>query len=359
MANNFDIMFGMNIHVIFTGGTISGVIEGDSIRPGGDLEGRLELCDKNELHFTFEEPYRILSEDLKASHVLKLKDSVAMAADHSDGIIITHGTDTLHYTAALLHYMFAGIGIPVILVSSAYVLSDPRSNGRVNFEAAVEYIRRKGTPGVYISYKNPSFKGEAQIIRGDRLLSSMAGSSDFFEYFATDKREGTEPCKGRECAFDENDERSETDKKEKCAPGEDSDFRSGDAELEELIYDGELLSDLPAENIKLCEKSDMILRLAAYPGMCFNNDLVTDRTRVVMLEGYHSGTIGVTDELRVFVKYCKERRIPVLLSFLNSGECEYETVDTYRKAGVIPVYDVPPVALYCKLWLIFSNFTES
>ncbi len=343
MVNNFDIIFGMNIHVIFTGGTISGVIEGDSIRPGGDLKGRLGLCDKNELHFTFEEPYRILSEDLKASHVLKLKDSVAMAADHSDGIIITHGTDTLHYTAALLHYMFAGIGIPVILVSSAYVLSDPRSNGRVNFEAAVEYIRRKGTSGVYIAYKNPSFDGVAQIIRGDRLLSSMAGSSDFYAYDGPDMRRG--------CG---------SYKEKKCAPGEDSDdFRSGDAGLEELIYDENLFSDLPVRDIKLCEKSDMILRLAAYPGMCFNNDLVTDRTRVVMLEGYHSGTIGVTDGLRVFVKYCKERRIPVLLSFLNSGECEYETVDTYRKAGVIPVYDVPPVALYCKLWLIFSNFTES
>ena len=322
----------MNIHVIFTGGTISGVIEGDSIRPGGDLEGRLGLCDKNDLHFSFEEPYRILSENLEATHVLELKSCLAKAADRCDGIIITHGTDTLHYTAAFLHHMFPGVKIPVILVSAAYVLSDPRSNGRVNFNAAVEYIRRKGTPGVYISYKNPSFEGEAQIIRGDRLLSSMAGSSDFFEYYATDKREGTEPS---------------------------DDFRSGDAGLEELIYDENLFSDLPVRDIKLCEKSDMILRVAAYPGMCFNSDLVTDRTRVVMLEGYHSGTIGVTDELKCFVNYCIERRIPVLLSFLNSGECEYETVDAYRKAGIIPMYDMPPVALYCKLWLIFSNFTEN
>lgn len=325
MIDNFDIMFGMNIHVIFTGGTISGVIEGDSIRPGGDLKGRLGLRDEKDMHFSFEEPYRILSEDLMAVHILKLRDSVAAAMGGCDGIIITHGTDTLHYTAALLHYMFPGIEIPVILVSSAYVLSDARSNGRDNFQAAADYIRKKGAPGVYISYKNPSFEGEAQIIRGDRLLSSMAGSSDFFAM-----AEGTGT-------------------KRVDIP---------DTEWGELIYREPLFENVSPENIRLCEKSDMILRLAAYPGMCFNGDLVTDRTRVVMLEGFHSGTIGVTDELRAFSGLCAKRHIPVLLSFLNSGECEYETVEVYRRAGIIPVYDIPPVALYCRLWLIFSNPEE-
>ncbi len=316
----------ISIHVIFTGGTISGVIEGDSIRPEGNLAERLGLGDREDLCFNFEEPYRILSENLDAGHLLQLRDCVAGAADKCDGIIITHGTDTLNYTAALLKHIFSGIDIPVVLVSAAYVLSDERSNAKANMDAAVAYIRDGGAPGVYVSYKNPGSGERALIIPGDRLLSPMIGSPCFFAL--------------------------ETGSKGRLSAG------CGAVSLEKLIYDEDLFRDIPVGQIRLSEKSDMILRLAAYPGMCFNSDLVTDRTGVVMLEGYHSGTIGVTEDLKSFVAYCRERKIPVLLSFLNSQEYEYETVDAYRKAGIIPVYDIPPVALYCRLWLIFSNYTE-
>ena len=316
----------MNIHVIFTGGTISGVIEDGRISPGGDLQGRLGLQGQGGPRLTFEEPFRILSEDLDADHVLKLRDCVAGAVENCDGIIITHGTDTLHYTAALLQYIFCEIKIPVILVSSAYVLSDPRSNGKENLDAAIEYILEGGEAGVFVSYRNPSSSAPARIIPADRLLSSMTGSSDFYAY------EG--------------------------GSGPGPDIEPGGTFIEKLIYDSHGLGGFSVKDINLTSKSDMILRLAAYPGMCFNKESVTDRIRVVMIEGYHSGTLGVTDELKSFAAFCKQRQIPVLLSFVNSGELEYETVDGYRRAGIIPVYDIVPIVLYCRLWLIFSNFTE-
>ena len=50
-----------------------------------------------------------------------------------DGVIITHGTDTLQYTAAFTGYIMAGAQIPIVLVSANYVLEDVRSNGVDNF----------------------------------------------------------------------------------------------------------------------------------------------------------------------------------------------------------------------------------
>ena len=53
-----------------------------------------------------------------------------------DGIIITHGTDTLQYTSAMLGYMFDDVSIPIVLVSSNYVLEDKRANGLINLSKA-------------------------------------------------------------------------------------------------------------------------------------------------------------------------------------------------------------------------------
>ena len=71
-----------------------------------------------------------------------------------DGIIITHGTDTLAYSAALLSILLGHVRIPVILVSSNEPLSSPAANGYKNFEDAVSFINTQhgGSGGVYVFY---------------------------------------------------------------------------------------------------------------------------------------------------------------------------------------------------------------
>ena len=63
-----------------------------------------------------------------------------------DGIIVTHGTDTLPFTAAALGMCFAYAKVPILLVSSNYILDDPRANGLTNFTAAVDYITSPTLP---------------------------------------------------------------------------------------------------------------------------------------------------------------------------------------------------------------------
>lgn len=77
-----------------------------------------------------------------------------MPRDGYDGIIVTHGTDTLTFTANYFSQIFCDIPVPLVLVSALLPLEDPESNGPDNFAAAVTFIRR-GIRGVFVSFKNP------------------------------------------------------------------------------------------------------------------------------------------------------------------------------------------------------------
>ena len=56
-----------------------------------------------------------------------------------DGVVITHGTDTMAYTASVLSFMLAGSAIsPSILTGSQIPIGDALSDARGNLRRAVE-----------------------------------------------------------------------------------------------------------------------------------------------------------------------------------------------------------------------------
>ncbi len=94
------------------------------------------------------------------------------------GVLIAHGTDTLAYTASLLSLVLAGVGVPVVLISSDYSLDDPRNNGTENFRRGVELIAAGLTPGVYAVYRNSD--GVTYCHRGAHLRQCGDYTNDFF-----------------------------------------------------------------------------------------------------------------------------------------------------------------------------------
>ena len=92
------------------------------------------------------------------------------------GIIITHGTDTLGYTANFLSIILNAISIPVILVSSNYEVTDNRANGIINFKAAIDFIQKCHLPGVYTTYNS---NGKTKLIYGSRLQQCKSIIDDF------------------------------------------------------------------------------------------------------------------------------------------------------------------------------------
>ena len=138
----------MKVLVIFTGGTIGSQLSNGWISPDGhtkrELIRRYEEEYGNSVQFVTKAPYSILSENLSSKKINILVKTVLESLDGGyDGIIVTHGTDTLQYSAAALSLALGNECIPVLLVSGNYPLDDSRSNGHINFAAAVEFIKQK------------------------------------------------------------------------------------------------------------------------------------------------------------------------------------------------------------------------
>ena len=77
-----------------------------------------------------------------------------------DGVVVTHGTDTLSYTAAMVSYMLRGLDKPVIFTGAQLPIRDLMSDARRNLESAFG-AAVLGVPGVYVVFDN-------QIISGTR-----------------------------------------------------------------------------------------------------------------------------------------------------------------------------------------------
>jgi len=76
--------------------------------------------------------YQILSENMRAEYWITLARSVAdEISGGADGVIITHGTDTMMYTAAALSFMLT-TPVPVILVGSQRSSDRPSSDASMN-----------------------------------------------------------------------------------------------------------------------------------------------------------------------------------------------------------------------------------
>lgn len=344
----------MNLHTIFTGGTIGSFL-GDNDLISTDKGSPYKLINfykKNyanatTINFTSSNPYTLLSENLDGDHLNLLIKEVSKVLENEelDGIIVTHGTDTLQYSAAVLGYIFNDARIPIILVSSDFVLEDKRANGLINYHVAVEFMKAKLGKGVFVSYCNKG--GIPTIHRATRLEPPVTLSAD------------VESVKKNHYAIYLNDTFELNDQ-----------YKSDDKNLESFTKLG-----LEAKDIILTNQSSEVMRIRPYVGMTYpdlddyienlaqdniineeeGHEKFSNCLEAILIESFHSGTIHVTKELEELTNRAKELNIPVYITGLSNSEKAYETVEEYRKLGIIPLRESSIISQYCKLWLAASN----
>ncbi len=326
------------IHVIFTGGTIGSTVNVDG-SIGTDKTAAYELIELyrkagGEANLDVSMPINILSENLSSVHVLSIIEEVNDVLDGPDldGIVITHGTDTLQYTAAILSYVFADSKVPIVMVSANRILSDPKSNGPVNFFFAVRFIMEWHGRGVFVSYCND---GESPMIhRGNRLGNPVV----FSDYVYSVRGQ----FYGRyDCSADNAESWLE-------ASYEPCDNYGVDPDNGEKLFG--------AKDCRLSSDTAGIMRVNAAPGMVYPH--IPEKVRAVLLNSYHSGTICLDERMIAFLGEAHGRDIPVFLLGLSGDAAMYETIRSYDEYGIIPLYDCAPIAQYCKLWLLMSNDQE-
>ena len=91
------------------------------------------------------------SENIMPEHWLQIAEKINEYSN-SDyaGIIIAHGTDTMHYTSSFLSFALAGFPIPIVLVGSQRSSDRASSDAALNLIGATKFIIENKTKGVYI-----------------------------------------------------------------------------------------------------------------------------------------------------------------------------------------------------------------
>ncbi|MAH07604.1 Glu-tRNA(Gln) amidotransferase GatDE subunit D [Candidatus Pacearchaeota archaeon] len=131
------------IEMIVTGGTISSKLDSST----GGVEG---LIDNNELlkmypeifeiaDFRIKSPFMKVSENMTPVDWIKIAKLVGKALNDPGvkGVIVSHGTDTLHYTASALSFMLGKLNKPVVLTYSQRSSDRGSSDARMNLICSV------------------------------------------------------------------------------------------------------------------------------------------------------------------------------------------------------------------------------
>ena len=95
-------------------------------------------------------------------------------------MVVTHGTDTLGYTAAALSFALIGVPVPVVLVGAQRSSDRPSSDGPLNLVAAVSVAGRAEFSGVYVAMHLGESDDEVAFHGGTRVRKNHTSRRDAF-----------------------------------------------------------------------------------------------------------------------------------------------------------------------------------
>lgn len=302
----------MNILIIATGGTIGSVFDGTSINVRTDQKcavAEYYAAQHHDVRFDIRSPLNILSERFTSEDINALASTLYQEELASyDGVILTVGSDNLAYISAFVGLLHADTMIPICLVATDKILSDPTANGYDNFSCAVELIRQ-GRRGVFVPYRN--------------------GDSVMYIHSATDVRQA-----------DLSDDVY-------SFHGAYAVFENG-VLLEKRPYISHRIpSVFSSENLPRIQ--DNVLLIHPYPMLDYTR-FHTDGVRAVLHTLYHSATLD-SGAAAHFLGSLAEAGVPVYLASFRSERKMYQTAVDAIKDGAIPLYDISPECAYMKLLL--------
>ncbi|MBQ5764669.1 MAG: asparaginase [Clostridia bacterium] len=305
----------MKILVIFTGGTIGSKENDGWIGPNSTTKSLLintyKQNSSDDIVFDTVTPYEILSENLDADNLTALIDCLFDNAYKGyEGIIVCHGTDTLQYSSAAAAYCLGFDVCPVVFVSANYPLNNKKTNGHINFKAAVQFIK-SGNRGVFVSYSNDL--KTADIHLAHKLFVHREYEHQVFSL-------------GGPVAV----------------------FKDGGVEvLKKQLSQG----ITPFGRVNFA-KHPGILNITVTPFEEYNYNL--KGVKAVVLTPYHSGTVNTKSP--AFVEFCKkakQAKIPIVLTGV-SDESLYESMQTYSELGVEVLKNTTQTAARVLLWIKLS-----
>lgn len=125
--------------------------------------------------------FSLLSENIVPENWTAMARSIQRhIKDGAYGIVVTHGTDTMAYTAAALSFALRNLPAPVILVGSQRSSDRPSSDAYLNLKGAVLAAARAPFAEVGVLMHSTTSDGELVIHRGTKVRKMHTSRRDAF-----------------------------------------------------------------------------------------------------------------------------------------------------------------------------------
>jgi len=162
------------VKLLGTGGTIASRLDyrTGAVIPAfspGELYGAVpELADICNL--STEKLFAVFSENMGPSQYIALAKAIGTEIENGvDGIVIGHGTDTMHHTASALAFMVQNAPVPIIMVGSQRSSDRPSSDAALNLIHATTAAATSDIAEVMVCMFGPTSDQYGLLHRGTRV----------------------------------------------------------------------------------------------------------------------------------------------------------------------------------------------
>ena len=320
-----------SVKLFGTGGTIASRLDyrTGAVIPAfspGELYGAVpELADICNLET--EKVFAVFSENMGPTEYIALAEAIGREIENGvDGIVIGHGTDTLHHTAAALTFMVQNSPIPIVLVGSQRSSDRPSSDAALNLMHAMKAAGHSDIAEVMICMFGPTSDEYGLLHKGTRVRKMHSS------YRSTFRTIGDTPLarinRNEILPIKENYKRRRKDKNVKIMP--------------------------------FFEKK--VAMLYYWPGMQPDamDSLIDNGYKGIIIVG--TGLGHVNKDLYPAIKRAKEKGIPVFMTLQTLwGYVHMFVYDTGRDLmalGIIPLGNMLPEVAWVKLGWVLGQTTD-
>ena len=162
------------ILLLTTGGTIASMPGGEGLEPQRSdvMERELEQL-RTYYDISVQDVMCLDSSNIRPEEWQVIARHIFEYRLQFDGIVVSHGTDTMAYTASAVTYMLPNIDRPVVFTGSQLPLADMLSDGPDNLRTAFA-MAAAGHPGVFLAF-------DRKVMLGCRAVKVRASGFSAFE----------------------------------------------------------------------------------------------------------------------------------------------------------------------------------
>lgn len=166
------------ILLLTTGGTIASIPGGEGLAPQTSLVLEREIGYlRGYYDIDVQDIFCLDSSNIRPEEWQTMARIIFEKRNFYDGMVVSHGTDTMAYTVSALSFMLPGINLPVVFTGSQLPLWELLSDGQDNMRTAFA-MAATGKPGIFLAF-------DRKVMLGCRAVKVRASAFSAFESINT------------------------------------------------------------------------------------------------------------------------------------------------------------------------------